>query len=269
MKTSPYKCYYTNLALQQTGRMPDSMYRYDQIGVKGLLPDDGNYYINYMKSEFYYRLGLVNEAHHRTMDALVGGAEINEPALRSIRRLKECAMLHNNTPLADKYETLLDASLFYSGKITKPDINPVSAADMLILDVESLLESILKHDPHHKAAFEYLMSFYMLKRDHDKAMTCYNAYFDGLNYPKIPVHYAEFLTLYHRLNSLGEDFFVRHPVPQHIRDDFEVMELYLHVKINEEIFKNIEKLYGKTYWFYVIFPLIDTTESEHHEKSVY
>jgi len=270
MRTSPYKCFYTNLALQQSGFLPDSMFRHPQIGALGLLPDDGNFYINFMKSEYYYRLGIINEAHHRTFDALVGGAEIKEPAVRCLRRLKECALLQNNAPLADKYESLFQASLFYADKFnTPPAITPVNAPDILIQDELSLLESVLRHNPRHKAAFEYLMAFYLLNRNYDKAFTCFDTYFEGLDYPALPVHYAEFLTLYHRLNALGDEFFASHHVPQHIRDAFEVMELYLTVQITPEVFKNIEKLYGNTYWFYVTFPLINASEIQRHENTVY
>lgn len=272
LDNSPYKCFYTNLALQQTGQMPDSMFHYDQIGTEGLIPRNGNYYVSYILSEFYYRLGMVNEIHHYTMDAIVSIDALKEASARCFVRLKECAMLWPNYDLVTKYESLMSSTLFYRNRVQRPEIQPVITENFLLGRHEEMLEQVLKACPTHKMAFEYLMAYYMIKLDYENAKKCFDTYYAGMNYPQLPIHYAEFLTLYGHLNKLGADFFAQYSVPRAVREQFGIMDQLItrfRRAATEENFKLLESRFGKTYWFNVIFPLTDTKTDYEAEENIY
>jgi hypothetical protein len=265
--TGPFQCFYLNLALQHTGNLPHSMFHYDQTGVSGLFIDMQDYLYCHAAGDLFYRLGLLNEIRHCSYESMVGRNHYKEYDVRNVKRLFECAVAANDSALAEKYRYLLNKTLFYKTKDNKHNIPVIDADNTLTGGTASVLKAILSKNPLHRPAFEYLMAYYMLDRDYDKAKECFDTYYSGLEYPSIPVHYAELLVLYKHLNKLDDSFYLTYPVSNTVRERFDVIDVLLfHVLTDEKIHQMMEQQFKDTYWFYVVFPLVDISHANENEK---
>jgi hypothetical protein len=270
--TGPLQCFYLNLALQQTGSMPDKMFHYSQTGVSGLFVDMQDDTYCYVASELFYRLGLPNTARRCCFESTVGKNYYKGYDVRNISRLFECAVAAGDSALAEKYRYLLDKTLFYKTGLhgdSKHSIPVTAAADVLMKEKTDDIKAILQANPFHRPAFEYLMAYYMLERNYDEAKKCFDTYYAGLEYSSLPVHYAELLTLYKNLNKLDDSFYQKYPVPNNVRERFDMMEVLVpHVSTDAKIRQAIEQQFKNTYWFYVAFPLIDISHVNKDEKKI-
>ncbi|MDR2287402.1 MAG: DUF6057 family protein, partial [Prevotellaceae bacterium] len=258
--TGPLQCFYLNLALQQTGAMPDKMFHYSQIGVPGLFIDMHDDTHCYVASELFYLLGLPNAIRRCCFESIVGKNYYKGYDVRNIKRLFECAVAAGDSALAGKYRYLLDKTLFYKTGLRGNEHNiPVTAAsDVLMEGKTDGIKAILQANPFHRPAFEYLMAYYMLERNYDNAKKCFDTYYAGLEYPSLPVHYAELLVLYKNLNKLDDSFYQEYPVPNNVRERFDMMEVLVpHVFTDAKVRQTMERQFKNTYWFYVAFPLAD------------
>jgi hypothetical protein len=268
----PLNCLYTNLALQKTGQLAEKMFCYDQIGLPGLILDMQDNFSCQAKSEVFHQLGLINEAQHYAYESMIGYASVKEPNVRNLKRLLECAVIRKDSALSEKYGKILDKTLFYKNYIREQGIKyPPSIAmkDILIRDTPVVLASALEDNPKNQAVFEYLMACYLLEREYEKAKNCYDRYFPNFSYPRIPVHYAEFLMLYKRLNKLDDSFYDRYPISRDVRERFEMMDILVSSKMDKQIQKALEDGYKDTYWFYVRFPLVGIQTTKKDEKNIY
>jgi hypothetical protein len=271
--TGPFRCFYLNLALQQTGSLPDSMFHYDQIGVSGLLIDMQDYFYCYVAGDLFYRLGLLNEIRRCSFESLVCRNFYREYDIRNVKRLFECAVAANDSLLAEKYRYLMSKTLFYKNELlsnVKMHNIAVTATDNILPEGKvSTLEAVLRANPLHRPAFEYLMAYYMLEKDYDKAKECFDTYFAGLEYPSIPVHYAELLVLYKSVNKLDDGFYNTYPVSDAVRERFDMIDVLMpHVHSDEKVRQIMERQFKNTYWFYVAFPLVNISHTDENEKKL-
>jgi tetratricopeptide (TPR) repeat protein len=267
--TGPFQCFYLNLALQQTGNLPDSMFHYSQIGVSGLFLDLQDYLYCYAAGDLFVRLGLLNEIQRCSYESMVSRNYYREYDVRNIKRLFECAVAANDSILADKYRSLLNKTLFYRNIPSSHSIPVTAAADVLIEQPSSALEAILRQNPRHRPAFEYLMAYYMLEREYDKAKKCFDACYAGLGYRSLPVHYAEFLMLYKQINRLDDSFYGTYPIPLSVRERFDMIDVLLpNAHADPAVRLTIERQFKDTYWFYVAFPLVDISHTNRNEKKI-
>jgi hypothetical protein len=274
MNVGPFNCFYTNLALQRTGQMADRMFHYEQIGTSGLILELEDNLSCRAKSDFFYQLGLINEAQRYAYESMVGYSSYKEPDIRNIKRLLDCSIIRKDTRLSEKYENILGKTLFYENYIVerKPELMHYCAVEMgniFAQDLPTILTSILESNPAHQFAFEYLMAYYLLERDYENAKKCFDSYFYHFSYSGIPVHYSEFLVLYRRLKGLDENFYKQYPVSVDIREHFDMIDVLISTEIDEQIRKILEERYKNTYWFYVRFPLVDIRKVSKDEKNIY
>jgi len=271
---NPLRCYYTNLALQQTGHLADKMFYYDQIGVSGLFVEMKDHFSCYARSELFFQLGWINPAQHSVYESMSGYTFIKEPNIRNIRRLYDCAVMGQNSVLAIKYEKMLNRTLFYKTYAKNRDIQAdypatLTMRNSLIRNMPAVLETILEDNDHNKAIFEYLMAWYLLERDYEKAKQCFDRYFHNFSYRHIPTHYAEFLLLYKRINQLDDSFYEKYPITRELRERFDMMDTLVQSNFNKMIKKTLEDNFKHTYWFYVKFPLVQVQTTSKDEKYIY
>lgn len=277
-KKSPpnlFCCFYTNLALQKTGRLPGEMFKYDQIGSQALMLDLEDNFTCYLMSGLFYHTGLINDAQHCAYESMSGYSDNKENNIGNITRLLACAIIKKDSCLVSKYQNLTDKTLFYKNYrqnheqelLAKPVID---AGNTFYKNSHDFLTSVLKDNPRNKAVFEYLMACLLLELDYENVKKCYDTYFSAFDYPAIPVHYAEFLVLYKHVNNLGDDFYEKYPVPVNIRERFEMMDLLVSAKMDEQIQKVLEERFKDTYWFYVRFPLVTNNQkTQKNEQNIY
>ncbi|MCL1821997.1 MAG: DUF6057 family protein, partial [Prolixibacteraceae bacterium] len=269
---SPLNCFYTNMALLKTGQMPEKMFYYDQIGTSGLFLTQEDNFSCYAQSELFWQLGLINEAQHYAYESMIGYSSEQEPNIRNMKRLLNCAMVRQDSALTAKYGKILDKTLFYRNYARKNENQKYPEAivmkDMLIRNISDVLAAILESDSGNRVIFEYLMAWHMLELDYQKAKNCFDRYYSNFSYPHIPTHYAEFLALYKRLNNLDDDFYEQYPVSRYIRERFDMMDILISTEIDEQIQKALENGFKNTYWFYVRFPLIGVSEKQEYKSKI-
>jgi hypothetical protein len=286
---SELSSYFTDIALYETGALANRMFHYAQVGPTGLLLGHKNGYFNrYCMGNLMYRLGLIAEAKHCAFEALVGNTNFKEPNAQTLQYLVTTSILQRNTADFNKYIRYFEQSLFYrpwakqqkqrmEQVVADPDlqipqlVKPANNDDFFInyKHPEDALIRLLEKEPNHQMAFEYLMAFYMLQMDFEATKQCFDRYYANFNYPKIPVHYEEFLALYRHLNK---DAFFSYPVSKEMIDRFDMMYLLLTApqSTDEEIKTLLKSRYGNTYWYYITFPLALTHKtSEYETKTIY
>ena len=265
-------CYFTNIALAESGQMPYRMFHYKQIGVTGLFLDRQlNYFSLWNCGEIYYRLGMIQEAEHNAFESLL--ASPKEPNAQALRRLTLTNIARRDSATAEKYLRYFDNSLTYrkwarnqrshlelamaDSAFHIPDTPiPRRYKDFFINyhQPDYSLLILLESDPNHRLAFEYLMAYYMLQKNIEQTKWCLDSFFENFNYQNIPTHYEEALLVYHNSMQLGDDFFTRYPVSQETRERFSrYAQAYKAVQGSKRNFEQLQRQFGNTYWYYMHF----------------
>lgn len=103
-----------NLALAMTGQLTESMFRYNQSGVEGLIGKDRlDNTTQLITSEALFRLGLTNIAFSTTFD-LQEAIMNDRKSGRLMKRMAECMLINGNYQVANKYIGYLCNSLYYA-----------------------------------------------------------------------------------------------------------------------------------------------------------
>ncbi len=104
----------TNHALAMLGRLPEDMFLYRQMGLKGLLYDDQQQepLVCHSLSDIHLRLGFVNEAERLAFNAKQHMPDHHKSG-RLYRRLAEANIINGNYQIANKYLHFLSSTLYY------------------------------------------------------------------------------------------------------------------------------------------------------------
>ena len=174
-----------NLALSQTGQMPNRMFNYFQNGIEGLFqPMLKDCFTPIPTAETFLKLGMVNEAQEYFFEAQEAIPNYRKSA-RFTRRLVMTNLINGQYEVAAKYLRMLKKTLFYSAwaedaeKLLNNeeaiDNHPIYGEarrntytdDFLISDreMDNMLGLLLVKNPRNKMAYEYLMSYIILRRD--------------------------------------------------------------------------------------------------------
>jgi hypothetical protein len=221
--------YEVNLALHETNRLGDEMFRFPQAGsaLPGLRVD---VFVPYMIRviDLFLRLGRINDAERFGNEALIVG-----PSDRRIFRLMaDLNMVKGQTGAARKFLTILSdeagsatwarrqlrelnddpqlagdesVQLLRRRMLRNDDVIPVwQNPDKPDADVNRLLLDQLERDPSNRMAFEFLMGNYLLARDLPaaRALVPRIRYMTGAAYEgpdgrrRTPRHYQEAMAMY-------------------------------------------------------------------------
>ena len=192
--TSPLGVSSVNLALSQTGQLPDRLFEFYQNGVEGLFPAFSRDMTSPVStSEVFYRLGMVNDAERYMFEAQEAIPNFRKSA-RLTRRIAECEIINGNYEVAAKLLRRLQKTIFYSnwanqtmallGNEKAINRHPIygklrkyreKKQDFLFSDQEmdQMLGLLFLNDNHNKMAYEYLMCYELLQRDMEKFMQYY------------------------------------------------------------------------------------------------
>ena len=192
--TSPLGVSSVNLALSQTGQLPDRLFEFYQNGAEGLFPAFTRDMTSPVStSEVFYRLGMVNDAERYMFEAQEAIPNFRKSA-RLTRRIAECEIINGNYEVAAKLLRRLQKTLFYRnwanqmmallGNEKAINRHPVygklrkyreKKQDFLFSDQEmdQMLGLLFLNDNHNKMAYEYLMCYELLQRDMEKFMQYY------------------------------------------------------------------------------------------------
>ena len=192
--TSPLGVSSVNLALSQTGQLPDRLFEFYQNGAEGLFPAFTRDMTSPVStSEVFYRLGMVNDAERYMFEAQEAIPNFRKSA-RLTRRIAECEIINGNYEVAAKLLRRLQKTLFYSnwanqtmallGNEKAINRHPVygklrkyreKKQDFLFSDreMDQMLGLLFLNDKSNKMAYEYLMCYVLLQRDFNKFMQYY------------------------------------------------------------------------------------------------
>ena len=192
--TSPLGVSSVNLALSQTGQLPDRLFEFYQNGAEGLFPAFSRDMTSPVStSEVFYRLGMVNDAERYMFEAQEAIPNFRKSA-RLTRRIAECEIINGNYEVAAKLLRRLQKTIFYSnwanqtmallGNEKAINRHPIygklrkyreKKQDFLFSDreMDQMLGLLFLNDKSNKMAYEYLMCYVLLQRDLNKFMQYY------------------------------------------------------------------------------------------------
>ena len=192
--TTPLGVSCVNLALSQTGQLPDRLFEFYQNGGEGLFPAFNRDMTSPVPtSEVFYRLGMVNDAE-RFMFEAQEAIPNHRKSSRLTRRIAECELINGNYKVAAKLLRRLEKTIFYSdwaertmallGNEKAINSHPIygklrkyreKKQDFLYSDreMDQMLGLLFLNDKTNKMAYEYLMCYELLQRDFNKFMQYY------------------------------------------------------------------------------------------------
>jgi hypothetical protein len=226
---NPVVRYEVNLALHETNRLGDDMFRFPQAGPTLLgLREYSDLSVMVKITDMCLRLGRVNEAERYGSDALVLGR--TDP--RFYRLMARINMVKGQTGVARKFLNALSYNWglgsWARDRLEELDRDPELAGDPEIqllrrrmlrnedmvpvwqtsgtpaADMQRLLLDQLAQDPSNRMAFEFLMGDYLLARSLDAAVALMPrianmtgpAYTGTGGTGRMPRHYQEAMALY-------------------------------------------------------------------------
>lgn len=257
-----------NLALAQSGRMADHQFDYFQNGTEGLLPlFIRDFVLPLTTAEVYYHLGMVNTAQRFTFEAQEAIPDYQKSA-RCYKRLAETNLINGDYAVARKYLKALQHTLFYRewANQTLPLLGQEEAVnahpeygqlrklrlreDFLFSDTEmdSMLGLLFQNGNCNRLAFEYLMSWTLLRKDLSRFAECYplGRY---LNYDHIPRSYQEALLLFWSQHHQGVEGMPWPVSPEVIRQ----LQEFLRDSMSKRSGEYMAAAYGHTYWYYYFY----------------
>jgi hypothetical protein len=256
-----------NLALARTGRLSSEMFHFSQ--------DENSLFIPYIRrgltpfttGEPYYYLGLYNFSQMFAMETIESTVDAKVPS-RSVRRVAETYFLNGQFDIAGKYFTILSHTLFY-GKQAKKYLDILNSDKSISVDpltsekkklmpehdfyydyqnMDFALKNLIVSNPQNRMAFEYLMAYYLLKKDLDGFLQSI-ALVNQMGYNDIPVVYQEAIAYIltrlpdapRELQSMVTD--------QAVIDNLQAYaNLY---SVNRLDTMKLKNKFGNTYWYYL------------------
>lgn len=198
-----------NLALAQTGQLAEKAFSYTQAGSAGLLPEwDQSGANGGLLSEIYLAMGYVSLAQRMAFETDVL-AEDHDPEM--LAQLVRTNLIFGAYPVAEKYITelekrpesrewacaqrrfLSDDSAVESdpllGEMRKciPDENFTSGEKGLT----DALRAIIRANPTHRQAVEYLGTLYLLDMDFEEIRAFLDEFYGTEALPVLPKSFAE------------------------------------------------------------------------------
>lgn len=255
-----------NLALSQTGRMTEDMFKFYQNGTAGLFPPFSRVFTTPLSTaEIFWHLGLVNAAQHFTFEAQEAIPDFHKSG-RCYRRLAETNLVNGDYEVAAKYLNALSHTLFYRkwaentasllGDETAIDAHPlygklrkmrVHEEDGWFKDtaVDSVLVDIVTEQPDNCIAKDYLLAWYLL----DCNLDAFAKHFDSSRQGPAAKTYQEAYLMY----------MIDHQVPIENAPSFvEEATAERFLRFIKDVQKGqakafITRTYGDTYWYYALY----------------
>lgn len=258
-----------NLALAQKGLLGSRLFSYNKQGYQTLLADWNSSLPNAMAlSDVYYHIGDIGVAQKYAFEGLV--ASTNDGNVRSMLRLIETNILFGEYPVAEKYITILDKTLFYRKEAREyrqflyddmlveqsPVLGPrrkalVNNNVYAVSDkVMNTLEALANNNPAGQLAMQYLLALCLTNKDLKLFRTILEKYFRTAVLPVLSPVQQEAVIALEQNNS---SFWIRNGVSIRTEQRFRTFEADIsnpHVLNFEE---KIRADYGDTYWYYVLF----------------
>ncbi len=281
--TSPLGVSSVNLALSQTGQLPDRLFEFYQNGAEGLFPAFTRDMTSPVStSEVFYRLGMVNDAERYMFEAQEAIPNFRKSA-RLTRRIAECEIINGNYEVAAKLLRRLQKTLFYSnwanqtmallGNEKAINRHPIygklrkyreKKQDFLFSDreMDQMLGLLFLNDKSNKMAYEYLMCYVLLQRDFNKFMQYYPlGRFVG--YDHIPRSFQEIL-IEQWMKTHNDPRTIPYSVDtQNVNNTLNFIQIYLRNPKDPQL---SQQPYVSNAWHYMVVQGADEAAGKKEEK---
>jgi hypothetical protein len=261
-----------NRALYHTGELPEKMFIFPQpAGSEGLiLTREIGFYLPILRSDLYFELGYLNESQHWVCEALA----VNGYTPRNLQRLALISILKGEDGIANKCLNLLDKTLLFRGW-AKQYRHYIKNKSLIIKDIqlrkikslmpnsdfialpsapENDLRSLLQHNRSNKMAYEYMMAYYLLKRQLGNFIRNLKL-FPYFGYSKIPRHYEEAILAYLAVKGSEKFNLLNYRLSKQTINDFTAFRKVLNSYGGDKFaaYYTIMAKYSNTYWAYLIY----------------
>ena len=281
--TSPLGVSSVNLALSQTGQLPDRLFEFYQNGAEGLFPAFSRDMTSPVStSEVFYRLGMVNDAERYMFEAQEAIPNFRKSA-RLTRRIAECEIINGNYEVAAKLLRRLQKTIFYSnwanqtmallGNEKAINRHPIygklrkyreKKQDFLFSDreMDQMLGLLFLNDKSNKMAYEYLMCYVLLQRDFNKFMQYYPlGRFVG--YDHIPRSFQEIL-IEQWMKTHNDPRTIPYSVDaQNVNNTLNFIQIYLRNPKDPQL---SQQPYVSNAWHYMVVQGADEASKKKEEK---
>lgn len=261
---------YLNMALAEKELLGEKAFHYDQLGLEGLIVPHSRTFASYsLLSDIYFTIGNIAMAQAMAFESNICSSHKGRP--RMIQRLIETNLIYGAWPVAEKYISLLEQTLFYRkwakerrqflydddavagdphlGEKRKnlPAQNHLSSPGTLRKD----LYAIVTQNPGNKAAREYFLMVYLLTKDIQRFSTFLAQCYPPGSEEPLPVAFQEAaLMIFANEPKLLAPYTIDPAIIQR-NNAFKIF-----IEENKEsptVAKDIFKLFGDTYWVYYYF----------------
>ncbi|MBQ0087395.1 MAG: hypothetical protein KBS72_06915 [Bacteroidales bacterium] len=255
-----------NLALSQTGELPEEMFSFYQNGTTGLFPTLSRVFTTPLSTaEIFWHLGLINAAQHFTFEAQEAIPDFQKSG-RCYRRLAETNLVNGDYAVAGKYLNSLSHTLFYRnwalgtakllGDEAAISAHPLygklrnlrnNGKDNWFKDtaVDSVLLDIAAKHPDYEPVREYILAWYLLDCNLDAFVKHFG---NNLQSPAAKSYQEAYLMymLDHQLPIENAPSFVERATTERFQRFIKDVQ-----KGQAKAF--ITRTYGDTYWYYVLY----------------
>ena len=264
-----YMCH-LNMALANKGELSDKMFNFDQRGPQGLLVQwNKSENISCMLSDIYFTMGATASSQEMAFEGYVSAMEDGNP--RMLKRLVQTNLIYGTYPVAEKYISILEKTYayrdwaqsqrkyLYNDEVVEsdpilgtrrrmlPDRNSLAMIKGLAGDLALFLEK----GPANSAALQYLGAMYLLAKDLEGFKALVEKYYGTEFLPVLPVHFQEAVIV---MSEKEPDYWKRFNVSETIVARFtDYKKQVLANRNNSAIAGLLNRSYGNTYWFYLMF----------------
>ncbi len=255
-----------NLALASTGQLTTLMFNFDQKENDLFISYERKGMTPFMASEPYFHLGLINYSQMFAMETIESTVDAKLP-VRAVKRVAETYLLNGQFDIASRYCTILSHTLFY-GRWAKRYLDLIKngediGSDPMISEKKKImpkydffydyrkmdipLRYLLISNPDNKMAFEYLMSYYLLKKDFDGFLQNISL-IKRMDYKSVPVAFQEAAAyVLTRLQNPPEEL-------QELVTDQTAERLKAYALLygtSRQDTARMKREFGSTYWYYL------------------
>ena len=259
-----------SLALAKTGQMSTKLFHFNPEPNDFFIPFNIRGQAPIIANEPYFYLGLTNFSKMLCIETIESTPDETMP-VRAVKRLAEDYIIDGQYKLAERYLWYLQRTLFYRNwainaqqflyNDEKVTMHPVwrklrkqRVHDDFYYQYEHndlALISLLRSNQQNKMAYEYLMGWYLLRKDFDEFLK-YLPLVKTFDYKEFPRVYQEALayifTLYDEVPENLKQFPVSAEVQQQLNRYAQAFQQGGSTKPDE-----MKKLFGNTFWYYVHF----------------
>ena len=258
-----------NLALMYEGRLDQDIFKYPQHGGVSLLSENSEKEQNIIAlAELHYHIGNIGAAQRYAYEGYIIFQKGNP---RLLKRLVETNLIFGSYPVAEKYISLLEQTLFYKKwaqeqrKFLNNDrlieADPIygskrkslkNGTDIAVsIDFKKAFELLAVNNPKNPIPIYYLTMIHLLNKDLMAFIALYEKYYHTDVWPQLSIRQQEAIVAW---NEADRHLWIEKGI------SFKVEQRFLAYKEqiqNQSPYVNLEKQiaasFGDTFWYYLLF----------------